>query len=198
MFKKSADQGYSVAQHRLGQIYVAARNYKEAVFWFTKSAENDGNANSQFDLSSYYPLGLGVAKNESIAVEFIKKSANQGHSDAQDRLGVMYLEGRGIEQSFSNSMLWFQKAAENNGNSKSLCSIGDFHHHGLGVDTNPDLALEYYKKSAKLGNKVAIKNIYIISRDKIKAASLPSANEDIQNLNSEMASLKMLSNKKKI
>lgn len=45
------------------------------------------------------------------AVEYLLKAAEQGHHDAQEKLGEFYYE-KGGEQGFSEALAWFTKAAK--------------------------------------------------------------------------------------
>lgn len=53
------------------------KNYKEAVKWFRKAAEQ-GHAESQCTLGIFYYNGVGVAKNEREAIKWLRMSAEQG------------------------------------------------------------------------------------------------------------------------
>jgi TPR repeat protein len=45
-------------------------------------------------------------------VRWFRKAAEQGHTDAQNNLGGMYAEGRGVPQDDAEAVRWFRKAAE--------------------------------------------------------------------------------------
>ena len=59
-----------------------------------------------------YEDGCGVDKNDSTAVEWYRKAAEQGHDDAQFRLGTMYEDGWGVDKNISTALEWYRKAAE--------------------------------------------------------------------------------------
>ena len=109
--QKSAEQGDADAQYNLGFLYEnglgVAKDYSKAAEWFEKSAEQgdadaqlnlavmyyksaeQGEADAQYYLGSMYENGLGVAKDNSKAEEWYKKSAEQGHEQAKNRLNIM-------------------------------------------------------------------------------------------------------------
>ncbi|MDP3119628.1 MAG: tetratricopeptide repeat protein [Sulfuricurvum sp.] len=70
VFLKSAHQGNTVAQCRLGFTYEhgdgVAQDYTIAIHWYSKSAKQ-GNAEAQFRLGTMYYNGKGVMKNNMIA-----------------------------------------------------------------------------------------------------------------------------------
>ena len=45
------------------------------------------------------------------AVKWYRKAAEQGFAEAQYSLGVMYAEGRGVQQDFVQAHMWFDLAA---------------------------------------------------------------------------------------
>src|SRR5207248_9811953 len=65
-------------------------------YWYYKAAEND-NKFALYKLGEHYELGKGVGYNERRAIEFYKKSADQGLIDALCRLGHIYNNGIQID-----------------------------------------------------------------------------------------------------
>ena len=59
-----------------------------------------------------YENGWGVDKNNSTAVEWYRKAAEQGYANAQFNLGGMYENGRGVDINFSTVLQWYHKAVE--------------------------------------------------------------------------------------
>lgn len=49
----------------------------------------EGDADAQYELAFRYENGLGVAKNEAMALELYQQAADQGHPAAQDNLDAM-------------------------------------------------------------------------------------------------------------
>ena len=58
-----------------------------------------------------YAIGEGVLQDYAEAVMWYRKAAKQGYANAQNHLGWMYRNGRGVEQDLE-AVKWFQKAAE--------------------------------------------------------------------------------------
>ena len=73
------------AQFNLGCCYYSGsgvkQNYKQAVKWHTKAAEQ-GNEKAQYNLAVCYQNGQGVRQNMNKALEWYKKSAKQGYEVA--------------------------------------------------------------------------------------------------------------------
>ena len=60
-------------------------NYKEAVYWYRRSAEQ-GNSYAQNNLGNMYYNGCGVTQDYKKAVYWYRKSAEQGNIDAKKNL----------------------------------------------------------------------------------------------------------------
>ena len=66
-----------------------------------------------------YYNGEGVQKDYKQAVEWFKKSANQGNADAQFNLGNMYIYGKGVQKDYKRAAEWFSLSC--NGGFKEAC-----------------------------------------------------------------------------
>lgn len=90
-----------------------------AYFYYTfegiKDRAMQGDAWGQWELGNYYQYGFNIApQNDSLAVFWYTKSAEEGIADAQYRLGTFYQHGEcGVSQDDSVAVFWFIKAAEN-------------------------------------------------------------------------------------
>ncbi len=54
-------------------------------------------------------LGEGVNQDYSKALEWSRKSAEQGNADAQFNLGYCYMKGIGVEQNLNKAVEWHKK-----------------------------------------------------------------------------------------
>lgn len=61
------------------------RDYKEAVTWFSKAAEQ-GVATAQYSLGKAYECGTGIRKNSRLALKWFRAAANQGNEMAAEKL----------------------------------------------------------------------------------------------------------------
>ncbi len=99
---EQAELGDAGAQFTLGAMYlegrpvaVATKNYREAVKWFRKAAEQ-GFGKAQWGLSVMYHEGKGVTQDYAEAMQWLRKAAEQGLGDAQRDLGQAYEGGSGV------------------------------------------------------------------------------------------------------
>lgn len=60
-----------------------------------------------------YYKGQGVRQDYATAIEWYTKAANQGDTQAQTILGVMYATGQGVSQNEQTAKAWASKACDN-------------------------------------------------------------------------------------
>lgn len=86
---------------------------KEGAFEWLKKAADLGDKFSQNWVARYYEEGWGdVEKNAQIAVDWYRKSAEQGYSTAQCNLGNMYYNGKGVDKNYKTAKYWYGLAAD--------------------------------------------------------------------------------------
>jgi hypothetical protein len=101
---------------------------------------------------TYYELGraLAAAHKDVAAVANYRIAADQGYATAQNNLGVMYEDGRGIARDFAQAALWYRKAADQ-GYAPAQDNLGLMYEHGRGVARDQDQATLLYRKAAQQG-----------------------------------------------
>ena len=87
-------------------------NYKQAVKWWRKAAEQ-GHAKAQFDIGLMYARGQGVIKGYKQAAKWMHQAAKQGVAEAQGYLGTMYFNGRGVIKNDQTAYMFFLLASAN-------------------------------------------------------------------------------------
>ena len=114
--KAKAVGGDAEAQSNLGLMYEIGEgvpeDYKEAVKWYCKAAEQ-GNAIAQSNLGLMYYHGDGVPEDDKEAVKWYRKAAEQGDAEAQYNLGLMYDKGEGVLEDSVTAYAWCNIAAVN-------------------------------------------------------------------------------------
>ena len=142
------------AQTRIGNRFRAGegsvRDYKEAVHWYRKSAEQ-GYAGAQNNLAVMYEKGLGVPKDEHEALKWYRRAAEQGNGYAQHSLGSMYRDGRGGLRDYAEAAKWIRKAAEQ-GHKGAFKDMGELYWKGSGVPQNSVLAYMWWKLASQYGD----------------------------------------------
>lgn len=102
--------------------------------------------------------------------EVLLKQAENGIVTSQIELAKCYLEGNGIDQSQSEALKWYEKAAERN-NVEAMVACGDLLCDEWNIDLEPDYVrgMNWYRKAASKGNKKAKEFIgnFTISKEEI-------------------------------
>jgi uncharacterized protein len=110
-----------------------------------------GNAEAQ------NKLGLEV-QDDADAVKWFRKAADQDLALAQNNLGSMYREGRGVSQDYAEALRWFRKAADQ-GSAQAQTNLGFVYMNGLGVPQDYAKAVAWYRKGAEQGLAEAQNNL---------------------------------------
>jgi TPR repeat protein len=64
------------------------------------------------------------------AVEWFRKAAEQGNSDAQLDLSACYFKGEGVHEDSAEAVTWLRKAAEQ-GHVEAQANLGRCYYHGI-------------------------------------------------------------------
>lgn len=94
------------------------------------------------------PLIAGQEVNE------ILQRAETGNPDAQNQLGVLYSEGRGVPQNYLEAKDWFKKAADQ-GHAGAQVNLGTLYSLGQGATFSDHMALFWFQKAADQRNALA-------------------------------------------
>jgi clan AA aspartic protease (TIGR02281 family) len=85
------------------------------------------------------------------ALRLFRTLADQGDADAQNGLGLMYREGRGVPQNYAEALKWFRKSADQ-GNANAQFKLGAMYQFGLGVPRNYPEAVGWFRKAGDRGD----------------------------------------------
>ncbi|MEO0542942.1 MAG: peptidoglycan-binding protein [Pseudomonadota bacterium] len=88
----------------------AEQNNRDALAWYTKSAE-DGYAPAQQRVGSLYEKGIGADRDFALAKSWYQLAADQGNSAAMHNLAVLYANGVDGQPELSQAVRWFEEAA---------------------------------------------------------------------------------------
>lgn len=107
-----ANAGDAAAEVQAGDSCASGHDYKQAVEWYTKAA-NQGNITAELDLASLYRDGRGklFARDVDQAAAWYRKAAEQGDPRAQGALGMLYTLGQGVPRSDVEAYYWLDLAA---------------------------------------------------------------------------------------
>ena len=114
------------------------------------------------DATAQMKVGLAFDKEENYeeAVLWYRKAAEQGVSEAQNNLGVMYKDGQGVKQDFKEAARWFLLAALQD-NTLAQLNLGWLYHAGLGIlnlqQEDTIAAIHCLQQAAQQGNEGALR-----------------------------------------
>jgi TPR repeat protein len=87
--------------------------------------------------------------------------AEQGSAVAQNNLGVMYRDGKGVEQDYARAARWYQLAAKQ-GVAKAQYNLGVMYANGQGVAQDYAEAARWYQLAANQGVAKAQHNLGVM------------------------------------
>lgn len=111
---------------------------------------------SRFDSESKYCYscllmnGWGCKQDINKGIDLIAELAEQGHAQAQFKLGRYYEIGEGVNQDNKKAIIWYTKAAEQ-GYGKAQNNLGRLYMQGQGIPQNYQKAVEWLSKAAEQG-----------------------------------------------
>lgn len=110
-----------------------------------------------------YRKGMNAYHNQnySVALDYYRKAADLGDTNAMDEIGHFYRDGIGVIQDYQEAMRWYRKAADL-GNHYAMDDVGAFFHTGRGVPQDYQEAIKWYRKAIDAGNKYAMRDIGLL------------------------------------
>jgi TPR repeat protein len=146
-----AQRGNIRAQVYLGRIYEESPvDGMEAEKWYL-SAARQGDAEAQ------ERLGLLLLRDyeESSAIYWIRKAAEQGRPKSQEILGEYYSDWQSVKHDYGQAEEWYRRAAEQ-GNSDAQAGLASLYmKKSVGVPQSYRQAAKWYRRAAEQGNSYA-------------------------------------------
>lgn len=95
------------------------------------------------------------------AISLWRPLADSGMAAAQQHIGVMYAEGKGVPQSDAEAAKWFLRAAEQ-GDALAQYDLGASFAEGIGVKKDAELAAKWFRRAAMQGMAIAQLNLGLL------------------------------------
>jgi len=149
-----APQSEIEEQYQLGRQALGAKDYKQALMWFQKAAEQ-GHSIAQFNLGVMYDQREGVKEDLEQALIWYREAAMRGDADAQYYLAEMYYKGKGVKEDFEQAAKWYLKAA-NQDDKFVQYRLGLMYLKGWCVEKNVSLAAYWTLQSSMDGEDIII------------------------------------------
>ena len=84
----AADTGSAEAQDDMGQFFLAAGKHEAAMYWLEQAARQD-YPNAMQTMGRCYASGVGVPKDENLAIRWLARAAAHGHVIAQAHMQAL-------------------------------------------------------------------------------------------------------------
>jgi TPR repeat protein len=110
------------------------------------------------------------------AVRLLRPLAEQGNAQAQNGLGAMYYNGKGIAQDFKEAVKWYRLAAAQ-GYASAQVNLGAMYYEGQGVAEDFIRAYMWFSIAAAKGNSDAVQmrdaiSKYLIDQQIVEAQAM--------------------------
>lgn len=113
-YLKAAESGHVSAQYALALMYdsapVVAEQAVEPEFNSVTSLRSFNTDAAGANLGTTFDLCLDIGEGPIKAIQWYRQAAQQGHTDAQFKLGQVYEQGRGVPQDDMLAYMWFDIA----------------------------------------------------------------------------------------
>lgn len=108
----------------------------------------------------FFQLGRSYGKigNGRDAAKNYAKAAELKHPIAMHNLGVLYLNGNGVDRDYSAARVWFELASQA-GIAESLREVGILYETGKGAPRDYHKAMFYYQKGVEAGEASSYSNL---------------------------------------
>src|SRR5215510_1422578 len=113
-----------------------------------------------FTISACAKINPAVDTSANMRAEFeatakeLRKSAEGGDASAQNKLGLLYYEGKGVPQDYRQAKQWFEEAAKQ-GYAGAQTNLGTLYLHGEGAPQSDQMALFWFSQAAEQRDALA-------------------------------------------
>jgi uncharacterized protein len=115
-----------------------------------KQMAEAGDAKSQVQLGLTYVTGDGVGRDDSQALKWFRKAADQDNPIGERYLAEMYFKGRGVPADNAEAAKWLRLAADQD-DAQSEHNLAVMYLQALGVPKNFKEAAKWMSRSAEQG-----------------------------------------------
>lgn len=159
------DNGYSgvLCTYYYGVLISDAALSKQIFEYIEGLIDKQGFPNSvdvYYRLGRIYDKGLGVSVDKKKALEYYVKSAKQGFKNGFMAAALCSFNGEGVQKNYEAAVFNFRqcatadlKAEFDDPTMQAMSYLAMCYEHGLGVTQDLNMAKEWYRKAAELGDK---------------------------------------------
>lgn len=147
--RQPAERGDAKAQHHMGSVSLARRDYRSAVAWAERSAAQE-HAPGLLLLGRLYQDGQGVRQDQQRGLALISQAADQGLAEARFNAGLAHLNGIGTASDPARAERYLKLAAVD-GHMASHLSLATLHES----QGEPQQARHWLRQAARKGSAEA-------------------------------------------
>ena len=145
------------AQYELAMKYFYGNGMEEdhvKAAALLEEAAQQGHVEAAYNLGICYHYGYGVEQDLKTAYQLYLRSAIQGYGKGFNMVGDFYAQGTCVRQSHREAIKWYLDGAS--GKDPDAVSYAEYRlagclAYGLGVEQDPDAAVEWYEKALAHG-----------------------------------------------
>jgi len=163
LLRSAAQSGDTDALHLLGQMYAVGRGVgadPELANQYLREAAESGNAEFQHDYASFLEANQDLGGPQA-ALDWYRRAAAQDHWPAWTSLGVLHLEGRGVDRDLAQALMRFETAAAA-GDARAQNNLGILYSRGEIVEQDYERAAQLYQQAASQGLPSALRNLSVL------------------------------------
>lgn len=154
--EKDEDRGVLLIESALEDLLrSAAAGYQPSINYLEEVEYDEivQKIRTQMEAEEDYKNGQNYEykKDYVEAAKYYISAAEKGYDKAQNKIGTMYYNGKGVPQDYSEAVKWYRKAAEQ-GYSTAQDYLGFMYSNGRGVQRDYSEAVRWYRKAAEQGD----------------------------------------------
>jgi TPR repeat protein len=169
--------GETISENEMDVQYKKSEEAKRNKNWklmieIVKPLAQQGHVKSQARLGALYLAGVGIEKNQTKGLKWLRLAAKKGNAKAEENIGTAYHMGLGVAPNLKEAIKWYERSIVNGNKAvkeklaKAELQIGaDFwerypgkKYGNISYDDWPEHkkeGLNWFKRSAKNGNEQA-------------------------------------------
>ena len=112
----------------------------------------------EINFDGRHTISRGFGRHNVRTFLHYQRAAQQGDTTAMNNIGVMYANGRGVDQDYDEAIIWFSNAARQ-GNATARTNLCIVYNHlgwmyakGVGVEQDYGQAFDWFTKAAEQGH----------------------------------------------
>ncbi|KAI8377338.1 hypothetical protein BD560DRAFT_390814 [Blakeslea trispora] len=148
---------------------------QQAVTWFKKSAEELNDSIAYFNLADIFGSGLvcGIPVDISLALAYLRKSADLGYTEAQFRMGIVHLQGEYGVRIDERAAANFFRLSASKSHAESVWMLSRM----SGMIGQHELEVQYQRQAASLGHVLSMR---VLGQRFLKQLDAPFLNHVMQ------------------